>query len=144
MRLNIIEVVEQLGKIIVKADRISFLHKHNTLALRDLLRAAFDETITFNIDVNEIEYKRDTVSKNTMSFSTLLKQASKLIYFVEGGKGGNMTSTRKEAMLRGILESLTAEEADFLIHVMSKDLKGKYKNLTKPLVRSTWPNLLQD
>lgn len=144
MSKMIIEVIEMVTKAKNKEERMAILQKHNSLSLRDLLRAGFDDTIEFILEDTSPEYKTDNQAPIGMSFSTLHKASPKLIYFVKNGKGMHMSKDRLQKMYVDYLSSLNTSEAEFLVNVCSKSMKGKYKGLTKKLVSDTWPKLLQD
>ena len=67
----------------------------------------------------------------------ILNFVNKIFRFIEGGDT-TITQNKRETMFIQLLESLCAEEAEFLINVVSKKLNKVYKGLTANLIKDAF------
>lgn len=139
--LMIHEILEKVSAEPKKDAKIALLRKHNSLALRDVLRAGFDDTIQFVLPEGAPPYT-NSLSSEGKSASTLHNLTTRFTYFVKGGKGDNLNPVKRERMFLEILEGIHPKEAELVLAVKDKKLDGRYKGVTKTLVKETWPNLL--
>jgi len=134
------EVFEEASKQKTKADKIKYLQANNSLPLRDIIKGGFDESIIFNIPAGAPPFQRDDHPKGH-SFSTLYQQTRKYKYFVKGGIGDRINPARREKMFIDLLESVHPNEADLVIAMKDKKLKGRYTGITKALCAEAFPSL---
>lgn len=142
-RLLIHEVLTEASKLKTKAERISWLRSKSSLPLRDIIKGGFDENITFNIPAGAPPYKKDDAPIGHQP-STLYAQTRKFKYFVKGGIGDRIEPARRESMFINILESVHEDDAELVIAMKDKKLKGKYKGITKALVAEAFPTLFPE
>lgn len=131
------EVLEEFEKIKARADKVQFLQKHNTNALRDVLRGTFDDSVVWLLPEGAPPY---TPAQPESIPSNLLKQNMKFTYFVKGGKGDQLTTMKRERIFLDVLESIHPKDALVLLNM--KDKKPPVKGLTKKLVQEAFPNLI--
>ena len=133
------EVLSEASKITKREDRISFLQKNATPALKDIFRVAFDDDVVSVLPKGSPAYRPDDAPQG-YSPSTLHKLHRRFKYFFKGPVANKTVPLRRESMFLTVLESLHAEEAEVLIS--AKDKKLKFKGVTKKLVSDAFPNLI--
>lgn len=139
VRKLIFEVFEEFETKKTRQEKIECLKKHESAALKDILRCTFDDSIQWLLPKGEPPYnpsKEDSVPSN------LLRQNIKLTYFVKGGKGSQLPPFKREKIFLDVLESIHPKDA--LVLLNSKDKKPPAKGLTKKLVQEAFPNLIKD
>jgi hypothetical protein len=141
MKLEIYEILEKAAAAPTRVEKIEVLKKYNSLALRDILRAAYDDFIEFNLPPGVPEYKA-SLSKEGMSPTSLQRQTTMMTYFVKKGKGDTLMPVKRERMFLQVLEGIHPKDAEILIAVKEKKFAGKYKGITKALVQEVWPTLI--
>ena len=141
MNLMIHEILEKVAEAPTRKEKSDLLLKHNCLALRDVLRGAFDDSIEFLLPKGTPPYEADD-APHGYTRSSLMQQTKKFKYFVKGGPGERLQGPRRERMFIEILEGIHPQEAELIILMKDKKLDGVYKGLTKKLVKDTWPRLI--
>lgn len=142
MNLMIHEVLEKVAEAPTRKEKSEVLLKYNCLALRDILRGAFDDVIEFILPEGRPPFEEDD-APHGYTRSSLHHQTKKFRYFVKGGPGEQLNPVRRERMFIEILEGIHPGEAELVILMKDKKLTGVYKGLTKKLVQDTWPNLIR-
>lgn len=122
-------------------DRIKILQDNNCLAIRDVLRAAFDDSIVFTLPPGTPEYK-DSLSKEGISPTTLMRSTRDFTYFVKRGKGDALKPAKRETLFLRLLEGIHPWDAKIVIAMKDKKLQEEYPALTKDLVKAVWPKLI--
>ena len=141
-RLKMIsKILEQAAQLKTRDEKKAFLLQNNSKPLRNILKGAFDKTITFNLPKGEPPYRKDVPDYEQ---SNLYKLSPRFKYFNTGGVGEQMVAARREKMFIDMLEALPQEEAELVIAMKEKKLVGMYKGITKKLVNETWPTLIAD
>jgi hypothetical protein len=141
LNLMIHEILEKAGAESKKADKIAVLRKHNCLALRDVLRAAYDDTIQFILPADAPPYE-SKLSSDGNSSATLHHLTTRFTYFVKGGKGDKLPAIKRERLFLEILEGVHPKEAELVIAMKDKKMAGRYRGITKELVKEVWPKLI--
>lgn len=141
MNLEIYEILEKAAAVATRLEKMEVLKKHNSLGLRDILRAAYDDSIVFNLPAGVPEYKSH-VSKEGMAPSSLQRQTRKMTYFVKRGQGDSLQPIKRERIFLQVLEGIHPKDAEILIAAKEKKLNGKFKGITKALVKEVWPKLI--
>lgn len=142
MALMIHEILEKVAEAPTRKEKSDLLIKHNTLALRDILKGAFDDNIVFLLPTGAPPYQADD-APHGYTRTSLYNQTKKFRYFVKGGPGEQIASPRRERMFVEILEGVHPKEAELCILMKDKKLNGVYKGVTKKLVQDTWPKLIR-
>ena len=133
------EILTKVSSAKTKAEKITILRDHNTLALRNVLKGAFDDTIQFMLPEGEPPFKE--ANQNTPP-SSLRKQSPRFRYFVVGGPGERMPKLKIESMFVKLLEAIPPSEAKVVLLMKDKKLDTAYKGITKKLVEEAFPGLI--
>ena len=137
------EVLEKASELKTKTEKKEYLLKNNSKPLRNILKGGFDKSVIFILPKGSPPYRKDDAPKG-LEPSNLFRISSRFKYFFKGGLGEQMPAARREKMFIDILESLHPEEAELVIAMKEKKLVGKYKGITKNLVKEIWPTLIAD
>ena len=78
------EVLQNLGKIKSKKDKVSYLREHNTEALRQVIKSSFDPAIKWALPFGEVPYRVNEAPEGT-EHNVLSYEVRKLYHFIEGG-----------------------------------------------------------
>lgn len=141
MRLMIHEILEKVGELKTKKEKVEFLQKHNCLALRDILKGGFDDTVQFNLPDGVPPYVADDAPMG-YNMSTLNNKTKKFRYFAKGGPGDKLPAARRERMFIEILESVHEKEAEVVIAMKEKKIDKVYKGVTMTVVKEAFPRLI--
>lgn len=128
------------GEAPTRIEKIDVLREHNTLALRDVLKGAYDDTIQFIVPKGVPPY---TPSRPESIPSNLKKQSAKFRFFIKGGPGEQLPRVKVEQMFVKILEVVHPDDAVLMIKMKDKELEGFYKGITKKLVMEAFPGLIR-
>ena len=134
-RVGVAEFLDKISKLKKKEDKVNALKANDSFVIRTVLQAAFDPRIKWNLPPGNPPFKKnDLVDQENV----LIKDARKLVYFVEGGP--NLKPIKRETMFIEFLESLAPADADMILSI--KEKKFPFKGLTEDMVREAFPNLL--
>ena len=126
------EILDKLGKIKSKKDKVSHLKEYNSDSLRMVIKASFDPNIKWSLPRGEVPFRPNEAPEGT-EHSMLSYEARKLYHYIEGGNP-TITQNKRETMFVQLLESLHPDEADILVAAKDKVLHQKYKGLSKNVV----------
>jgi len=143
MHLTLHEILEKVAAAPSKAEKIDLLKQHNCLALRDVLKASFDDSIVFLLPKGIPKYE-SALSEEGMPPSDLKRRTVEFTYFIKGGMGEKLAPEKRERMFMGIVEGVDPKDAELLFAMKDKKLNRRYKGITKALVQQVWPNLIKD
>lgn len=135
---NVYEVIEIITKQEKRADKISALQKHDSWALRDVLRGAYDDLVQWSLPQGDPPY--EPAPENNPP-SSLFRQHTKFKYFVKGLAGDQVNPIKRERMFIDMLESVHPKDAELLLKM--KDKKQLGKGITKKLVQEAYPELIK-
>lgn len=144
-KMTLREVLELAAAAQGRVEKSKVLLKYDSKALRNLLKAAFDDTIVFKLPKGAPPYEAaDTRVVTTAAVQRATKQMG---YFVENGLAPNMLQPKREKMFINFLETMHPDDAE--LHIAAKDKKFSiptplFKGVTKKLVQETWPNLIKE
>jgi hypothetical protein len=133
------EVLTEASKITKKADRMEYLRKNSSPALRDVLRIAFDEDVISVLPSGAPTYTKDDAPAGH-EYLNLHRGHRRFKYFFKGPVANDTPALRREGMFLSFIESLHGDEAELVI--AAKDKALKYKGITKKFVKDTFPNLI--
>ena len=142
MNLEIYEILEKAAAAPTRVEKIEVLKKYNSLGLRDILRAAYDDSIVFTLPPGVPEYQSH-VSNEGMAPSSLQRKTKMMTYFVKRGQGDSLPAIKRERIFLQILEGIHPKDAEILIAAKEKKLNGKFKGITKNLIKEVWPKLIE-
>ena len=135
--LDVYEVFELFEKAKTRAEKIDVLKKHETWALKDVLKGALDPKIEWLLPKGEVPY---TACEEHNAPSSLLRKNQDFRYVVKGGGGEKMPSFKREKIFLGIVESIHPKDAELVCAMINKKLP--VKGLTVKLVQEAFPGLL--
>lgn len=140
-RLKISEVLDRTARATSNEDRTKILKENNSLALRDVLRASFDDSIVFNLPDGIPPFK-SYLSNEKIPPTDLSRSTPLFNYFIKGGKGDQLTPVKREKMFIGLLEGIDPQDAEVVCAMKDKKLQEKFPGITKELVKEVWPKLI--
>lgn len=133
------DVLTEASKLTKKADRVAYLQKNSSPALRDVLRIAFDDDVVSLLPTGAPSYEKDDAPAGH-EFLNLHRGHRRFKYFFKGPVANDTPALRREGMFLSFIESLNGVEAEMVI--AAKDKKLKIKGITKALVKEAFPNLI--
>lgn len=137
IKKHIFEVIEVAEKASKREEKIQALKQNESWALKDVLRATYDDSIQFLLPPGEPPY---TANEEGSIPSTLLKQNVQFKFFIKGGPGEKMLPVKRERIFINVLEAIHPEDAKLLIKMINKKSLGK--GITKKLVQEAFPGLI--
>ena len=130
------EIFTRINNAKDKPAKIAILRQFDNNAMRQLLKAAFDPKIKFDLPEGNPPYIKNEAPAGT-EHTSLASEARKLYHFVVGGNN-QITKLKKETMFIQILEGLHGDDAEVLMAIKNKSLNNAYKGLTANLVKETF------
>ena len=130
------EIFIQINNAKDKPKKIAVLKQHDSTAMRQLLKAAFDPKIEWDLPEGIPPYIANEAPAGT-EHTSLLSEARKLYHFVVGGNN-TINKLKKETMFIQMLEGLQQKDAEVLIAIKNKNLNNIYKGLTAQMVKETF------
>lgn len=129
------EIFTQVNNAKDKPKKIEVLRKYDSQGLRQLLKAAFDPKIVWDLPEGTPPYIANEAPAGT-DHTSLLDEARKLYLFIKGGS--NIPKVRKETLYIQMLEALHKDDALALISIKEKNLNLVYKGLTENCVKEAF------
>ena len=117
-------------------DQAMALCANNRLPLRQLLIAAYDPSVQFEV---EIPTYRENMEVDGYASNTLMIEARRLYIFLKDSK---VVPKRRKEILAQMLESIDPKDAQFLIKVLQKDM-SEY-GLTVETINMAFPGLIKE
>ena len=131
------EIAMKVNNAKDKPRKLKVLQDNDSVALRQVLRGAFDSKIEWAIPKgDDIPYTVNEAPVGT-DHTILSQEAKKLYMFVKGGDN-SIKQSQRELIFIQMLEGLCAEEAEFLITVVNQKVNNKYKGFTANLVKEAF------
>ena len=137
--LLIYEVIEAAAEATKKQDKIDILRKNESWALKDVLRATYEDKIKFLLPPGAPPY---TANQEGSIPSNLLKKNTQFKYFVDNPLARNIIAPKREKIFIDLLESVHPKDAELLIKMINKKSLGK--GITKKLVQEAFPGLISE
>ena len=138
MKLLMNEVLQKVSNAKTKKEKISLLRELNTQALRSVLIINFDDSIISMLPDGAVPYTPNEAPEGTEH--TVLEKEQRILYhFFKGGS--KISQAKREQMFVGLLEGLTAGEAEVLCLAKDKKL-GKRWKITKATVTEAFPQIV--
>jgi hypothetical protein len=135
MRVGVAEFLEKVAKLKKPQEKVDALKANDSFVIRTILQAAFDPRIKFLLPEGEPPYKpNDLVDQENV----LIRDARKLVHFVEGGNFG-LKQIKREALFIEMLETVTPADAKLLVAL--KDKKLPFKGITADIVKEAFPEI---
>ena len=130
------EIATKVNNAKDKPRKLKVLKDHDSVALRQVLKGAFDPNIEWLLPTGDVPYRKNEAPIGTDH--TLLSQEAKRLYLFTKGGDNTISNTKRETLFIQMLEGLSAEEADFLVTVVNKKVNNKYKGFTANLVKEAF------
>ena len=130
------EIFTKINNAKDKPQKIAVLKQFDNKAMRQLLKAAFDPKIKFDLPEGNPPYIKNEAPAGT-EHTSLAAEARKLYHFVVGGNN-TINKLKKETMFIQMLEGLHEDEAKVLIHAKDKELHKVYKGLSHEVVKTAF------
>ena len=130
------EILTKVAKLKTKKDKIEYLQKYNTDALRMVIKASFDPKIEWALPEGDVPYRANEAPEGT-EHTVLSQEARTLFNFIKGGNG-QLTQNKRETMFVQMLEGLHADEAKLIVAAKDKKLHQVYKGLSANVVKEAF------
>ena len=137
MKLGLAEILKKASEFEKKQDKIDWLNRWDSAALRTVLKLAYDPRIKFLLPEGKPPFKLNDLPDLQ---SVLYNELRKMYLFLEGGHP-TLNQTRREYLFIQLLENLDKEDAELIATI--KDKKLPYKGITKKFVEDVYPGLLE-
>jgi len=136
MRVGVAEFLEKVSKLKKKEDKVEALKSNDSYVIRTILQGAFDPRIKWLIPEGTPPFKANQLVDQE---NVLIKDARKLVYFVDGG-GNNLKPLKRETMFIEFLESLAPADAIMICAIKEKKLP--WKGITVDIINEAFPNFI--
>ena len=131
------EIATKINNAKDKPRKLKVLKDHDSVALRQVLKGAFDPKIEWLLPKGEdIPFNKNDAPIGTEH--TMLQQEAKRLYLFTKGGDNTISQNKRETLFIQMLEGLSGDEADFLITVVNKKVNNKYKGFTANLVKEAF------
>ena len=130
------EIAMKVNNAKDKPRKLKVLRDHDSVALRQVLRGAFDPKIEWALPEGDVPYTVNDAPIGT-DHTILSQEAKRLYLFIKGGDD-TVKQNKRELLFVQLLEGLSAEEAEFLVAVVNKKVNNKYKGFTANLVKEAF------
>ena len=130
------EIATKINNAKDKPKKLKVLKEHDSVALRQVLKGAFDPNIEWLLPKGDVPYTANDAPIGT-EHTMLLQEAKRLYLFTKGGDN-TLTRNKRETLFIQMLEGLSAQEAEFLVTVVNKKVNNKYKGFTANLVKEAF------
>lgn len=137
--MTVHEILTKAGDAPTRVEKVEVLREYNTLALRDVLKGAYDDAVEFILPKGSPPFSEANAEAPPTS---LHRQTKQFKYFVRGGPGEKLPAVKVEMMFVKMLEGIHPKDAELVIAMKEKDLAGRYKGITKKLVDEAFPGLI--
>ena len=134
--LGFAEILDKVSKIKSKKEKVTFLRRYQTDALRMICKASFDPNIIWELPEGDVPYTQNDAPEGT-EHTLLAQEARRLYHFIKGGNSA-ITQNKREMMFVQMLEGLHKAEAELLIAAKDKVLHQKYKGLSDNVVKEAF------
>ena len=131
------EIATKVNNAKDKPRKLKVLKDHDSVALRQVLKGAFDPKIEWLLPKgDDIPFNKNDAPIGTEH--TMLQQEAKRLYLFTKGGDNTISQNKRETLFIQMLEGLSGDEADFLITVINKKVNNKYKGFTANLVKEAF------
>ena len=131
------EVATKINNAKDKPRKLKVLKDHDSVALRQVLKGAFDPKIEWLLPKgDDIPFEKNDAPIGTEH--TMLQQEAKRLYLFTKGGDNTISQNKRETLFIQMLEGLSGDEAEFLIAVVNKKINNKYKGFTANLVKEAF------
>lgn|GEM_PF-675660 len=136
MRLSISEILKKTTELNTYPEKIEYLRRNDSPALRKMLEFAYDRRIEWDIPTGKPPY---TPCPYLDQEGMLYNEMKRMYLFLKGGNP-SLTAMKREGLFIQLLQSLNHNDAELLLAV--KDHTMPY-DIPESLVRDAFPDCLQ-
>ena len=130
------EIATKVNNAKDKPRKLKVLQEHDSVALRQVLKGAFDPKIEWLLPKGDVPYTANDAPVGT-EHTVLSMEAKRLYLFTKGGDS-SLSGNKRETIFIQMLEGLCAEEAQFLVAVVNQRVNNEYKGFTANLVKDAF------
>ena len=130
------EIATRVNNAKDKPRKLKVLQDNDSVALRQVLKGAFDPNIKWLLPKGDVPYTVNEAPLGTEH--TLLSQEAKRLYLFTEGGDSTISQTKREMLFIQLLEGLSGEEAKFLVTVVNQRVNNEYKGFTANLVKEAF------
>ena len=130
------EIATKVNNAKDKPRKLKVLQEHDSVALRQVLKGAFDPKIEWLLPPGDVPYTANDAPVGT-EHTVLSMEAKRLYLFTKGGDS-SLSGNKRETIFIQMLEGLCAEEAQFLVAVVNQRVNNEYKGFTANLVKDAF------
>ena len=130
------EIATRVNNAKDKPRKLRVLQENDSVALRQVLKGAFDPKIKWLLPDGDVPYTVNEAPLGTEH--TLLSQEAKRLYLFTEGGDSTISQTKREMLFIQLLEGLSADEAKFLVTVVNRRVNNEYKGFTANLVKEAF------
>ena len=130
------EILGKVAKLKTKKDKVEYLQKYNTDALRMVVKSSFDPKIEWALPEGDVPYVPNESPEGT-EHTILAGEARRLYNFIKGGNP-QLTQNKREMMFVQLLEGLHEDEAKLVVAAKDKKLHQVYKGLSANVVKEAF------
>ena len=123
-------------------DRVEYLRNNASQAVKELINVNFNPEIKMLLADGRPNFLEGDDKPPTYDDASLNYEVRRLYLFVEGGSP-NLTDLKRETLWIEMLNSLHADEADYLTHMKDRTLHKKYKNITHEVCHLAFPEFVR-
>lgn len=137
MRLSISEIVNKAVELKTEKEKIEWLQKNESPALRTVLKYTYDPSIEFLIPNTPPPWKKNSyVGVEGMLYT----ESRRLKIFVKGGGYDNLNRVKREQLFISLLEDIDNNDAELLCKMIAKKpLKGLSRSVVEAAFPSDYP-----
>ena len=133
------EIINKARKLKSHDDKVTWLKQHNTLQIRNILTAMYDNgKVKFLITSEVPPYTPSGAVENQGS---LYIECRKLKYLVDGFGGENVNKLKREQIFIQMLETVHKDDALLLLDMIAQ--KG-YKDLPVKAINEAFGNIINE
>lgn len=140
VKAHLYEILEEVSKAKGRDEAVKVLQKYDCLALRDVLKGAFDPSVKWlvNHKTKYVANKEETTPSSLLRMTDRFKY---LVYFYSGPNTqyNSLSVKKREDIWQGLLEAVHPKDAEILLDVVQK--KIDYKNVSAGSAIAAFPGL---
>ena len=137
MNLSVAEVLKKAGSFKDVAERVQYLKKNETKALKAVIYFTYAKEIKWLIPDTDPPYKATTPEQDLQN--VLKSTYNRLRIYVEGGGYPDMNKMKREMNFIEWLESLDPDDAKLVLSIKNK--KMPWKAISRHVAKKAFPDL---
>ena len=138
VRISITEIITGAAHRKSTQEKIDFLRRNDTPALRVVLKYTYDNSIEFLVPDTPPPWNKNEFEDEAKAL--LYKEARRLKIFVKGGGYDNLNQIKRESLFISLLEDVDNDDAETLCQMITKK---PFKGLSKKTIQEAFPDLIE-